>query len=259
MPVAGPNIVMVMVDDASAHMFADLPHIDEDIVLEGATIPNFLYEHPLCAPSRTTILRGQYEHNHGLNGNQWNGKSALWHFQDLGLEDSNLATWFKAAGYQTALVGKYMNGYGEDEELEHLYYTPPGWSFFFGVGHDAADPYNYRSWFDRDGVDGPLGGYVDYGSNPLTDYLTIAIKDKAIEFLDIALDPDDPDPAPFLLIVTPKAPHYPATPHQIYEDTYDTWVVPDGWVFRRGNRIGQGRLRPIPGSTQLHGHQQHPH
>ena len=57
MPEPRPNIVLVMVDDASAHMFVDLPHIRRDIVAEGATVSNYLLSQPLCAPSRATILR----------------------------------------------------------------------------------------------------------------------------------------------------------------------------------------------------------
>ena len=34
-------------------------------------------------------------------------------FRDQGLQDSTTATWLHDAGYRTALVGKYLNGYGK--------------------------------------------------------------------------------------------------------------------------------------------------
>ena len=42
------------------------------------------------------------------------------------------------AGYRTAHIGKYMNGYGSDRPA----IVPPGWTDWYG----AVDPTTYRMW-----------------------------------------------------------------------------------------------------------------
>ena len=51
----------------------------------------------LCCPSRTTILRGQYAHNTGVetNGGTNGGFEAAYRF---GVERSTVATWLHARG-----------------------------------------------------------------------------------------------------------------------------------------------------------------
>jgi N-acetylglucosamine-6-sulfatase len=39
-------------------------------------------------------------------------------------DSSTLATWLKSAGYHTALIGKYLNGYGANGSES---YVTPGW------------------------------------------------------------------------------------------------------------------------------------
>ena len=68
---------------------------------------------PLCCPSRASLLTGEYAHNHGVLGNT-PPEGGFEVFQELH-GSSNLATWLHDAGYWTALVGKYFNGYGEDD------------------------------------------------------------------------------------------------------------------------------------------------
>ncbi len=79
--------------------------------------------HSLCCPSRASILRGQYTHNHQVRTNT-RPDGGFEKFRSMGHEDSTVATWLESEGYQTALIGKYLNGYakGNDET-----YVPPGW------------------------------------------------------------------------------------------------------------------------------------
>src|SRR5690348_11176410 len=102
-----PNIVMIMVDDADRRMFEYIPRIKSAVADNGAVMSSFFLNHPLCAPCRATILRGQYEHNIGVAANE----DAYGDFVANGGEDTNLATWLQGAGYSTALIGKYINGY----------------------------------------------------------------------------------------------------------------------------------------------------
>ena len=86
----------------------------------GTTFRNSYVSYPLCCPSRATFLTGQYAHNHGVLTDQ--------RFGDL--DSSNtLAVWLKRAKYRTAMVGKYLNGYGVVDPRE----VPPGWKQWFAL------------------------------------------------------------------------------------------------------------------------------
>ena len=67
------------------------------------------------------MLTGQYAHNHQVLGN----KAPIGGFQKFQAEhgDSNLATWLQGGGYHTVHVGKYFNGYGDDDPA----FVPAGW------------------------------------------------------------------------------------------------------------------------------------
>ena len=65
----------------------------------------------LCAPSRTSFLTGQAAHNHGIKANSPLDQGGWEAFKDK--EDNALPVWLKAAGYKTALIGKYLNRYGQ--------------------------------------------------------------------------------------------------------------------------------------------------
>jgi len=80
---------------------------------------NAFVANALCCPSRATIMRGQYSHNTGVwtNGDANGGWQA---YRDNGLEQDNVATRLKTAGYRTALFGKYLNGYNSAS-------VPRGW------------------------------------------------------------------------------------------------------------------------------------
>ena len=67
--MAPPNIVMILVDDADRKLFSYIPRIKSAIADQGAVVSRFLLNHPLCAPSRASVLRGQYEHNTGVTDN----------------------------------------------------------------------------------------------------------------------------------------------------------------------------------------------
>src|SRR5918999_3628366 len=97
-----PNIVVVMTDDQSLETMRAMPQVRSLLGAGGVEFRSAFVNYPLCCPSRATLLTGQYAHNHSVvTGNG---------FSDL--DSSNtLAVWLQAAGYRTAHVGKYLNGY----------------------------------------------------------------------------------------------------------------------------------------------------
>lgn len=113
-----PNFVFILTDDQTADTLRYMPAVRENLEARGTTFENFVLTLPTCCPSRATYLRGQYAHNHGISGAAGANGPA---FADKGLNRSTVATWLDDAGYQTALFGKYLNGYRQSE------YVPPGW------------------------------------------------------------------------------------------------------------------------------------
>jgi arylsulfatase A-like enzyme len=79
----------------------------------------------LCCPSRATILRGQYSHNHNVLTNSA-PRGGEERFSELGLEDSTVATWLHSEGYHTMMFGKYLNHFEPP--------VPPGWDLWYSRG-----------------------------------------------------------------------------------------------------------------------------
>ena len=67
-------MILILTDDLDARLLdehlADYPNIRK-LASEGTTFENAFVTDPLCCPSRATILRGQYAHNHRIVGNWW--------------------------------------------------------------------------------------------------------------------------------------------------------------------------------------------
>ena len=61
-----PNIILIVLDDLDSTVVTQMPEFQHLVADRGATFANFFVTTPLCAPSRASILRGQYAHNHGM-------------------------------------------------------------------------------------------------------------------------------------------------------------------------------------------------
>ena len=185
-----PNIVLIVTDDMRATDFQALPLVKRLLADQGVTFPNFFVTTPLCCPSRSSILRGQYAHNHGVLGNS--GQTGGWGaFHQRGNDENTLASWLSASGYRTALIGKYLNGY--DHTRGHV---PPGWSRWF-----VSAELSYYNYTLNNG-----GNPDSHGTRP-SDYLSDVLMHEAARFIKTA----DED-RPLFLFLTPRAPHGPATP-----------------------------------------------
>jgi arylsulfatase A-like enzyme len=218
-PETPPNIVLILVDDADAKVLehAASSRIKNAILTEntGATATRYLNTHPLCSPSRASILRGMYPQNTGVDGND----NAYCNFKTNGGETSNIALWLQAAPtpYHTGMIGKYINGYSPSDDHKP---ANAGWDYWFGVGHQAYDSYDYHAWDDYKSGG---AGIVHYGSveDDPANYLTDVLKTKAVEFLD-----HQSSAVPFFLMITPMAPHSPSIPSETYSGMYGTEAYP---------------------------------
>lgn len=164
-----------------------MPNVRRLLVRHGVTFTNFFVTTSECCPSRASILSGQYSRHTGVYENF--GPRSFPAFRDR----STLATWLSAAGYSTALIGKYLNSY---PVLGH-HRIPPGWSEWDAI--DSAPENRYHNFKLNEN-----GRLVRYRGRP-DDYSTTVLTDKALRFIDSA-------PRPFFLYLAPVAPHLPAIP-----------------------------------------------
>jgi arylsulfatase A-like enzyme len=128
-----PNIVVLMLDDMRAD---DLngPWMRETRRLlgaQGVRFVNTFVPLPLCCPARSSFLTGQYPHNHGV----WE-HVAPWGYPAFD-DAETLPVWLQRAGYNTAFLGKYLNGYQgqhpDSGDVSDSYYVPPGWTDWKGA------------------------------------------------------------------------------------------------------------------------------
>lgn len=218
-PDGRPNIVLILTDDMRVADLPYLPSVQKLLVEQGVTLTNFAAAAPGCGPARASIFRGQYPHSHGvLRGAGDNG--GLDRFRGLGSEDSTVATWLQDAGYRTALVGKYLNGYGSTEELLAI---PPGWDDWYGVSNEGYSRFTINE----------QGTEVRYTSReikskrkPKSDgeqHLTDVLAEKAVQVIaDVA-----PAEQPFFMQISPRAPHGPVEPASWYLDAFPDVALPD--------------------------------
>lgn len=196
-----PNIVFILTDDLDARSVACMPNVQRLLAEQGATFTNFFITTPLCCPSRSSILRGQYAHNHGVLSNS-GPEGGFPTFYRLGDERSTVATWLDDSGYRTGLIGKYLNRYPKSATPNHV---PPGWddwhAFVASTGDDETGSYYTGYTMNENGT------LVSYGHDP-EDYSTDVLRDKARSFIEDSAAADQP----FFLYLAPYAPHGPSTP-----------------------------------------------
>ncbi len=209
-----PNILFVLTDDQrwdttdathSGTAAAIMPRTRAELADQGVDFTQAFLTTPLCCPSRSSILSGQYAHRHGVYKNNGTNGGAD-DFDDT----STLATWLQGAGYRTSLMGKYLNGYSALWQSGDSPYVPPGWTEWRGMKNVAF--FNYTI-VEPDG----LGGYVEnfYG-NTEADYSTDVLREKAKAFIGSAVAAGDP----FFLYLAFKAPHLPQIPAPRHEGLF---------------------------------------
>lgn len=205
---AQPNIVLILSDDMRVDDLAHMPAVQDLLVEQGAVFSNFAATSPGCAPARASILRGQYPHNHGILRGQGDiGGVDL--FQSLGNEESTIATWLQAAGYRTALIGKYINGYGSSPELT---YIPPGWDVWLGISTEGYSRFSINQ----------QGKEVKYKSKDDDLHSTDVLAKLANEVIAATA----PTGQPFFLHISPRAPHGPAEPATRHLNAFPDATLP---------------------------------
>ena len=65
-----PNIVFIVTDNQDVDSVKYMSKVESLLAERGTTFENAFVTDPLCCPARATILRGQYAHNHLIEGNE---------------------------------------------------------------------------------------------------------------------------------------------------------------------------------------------
>lgn len=185
-----PNIVMILTDDHASHAVSAYgsvvnrtPRIDEIAEL-GVRFDNCFATNALCSPSRASILTGTYSHV--------NGVSTL--VTPIDAAQPTFVSQLKAAGYRTAIVGKWHMGDGPGHNPQGFDY----WDVLIEQG-EYFDP----SFLSEDGL------------RTVPGYATDLITDMALSWAG-SLDGDDP----YCLLIYHKAPHRPWEPDDKHAGMY---------------------------------------
>jgi N-acetylglucosamine-6-sulfatase len=202
---AKPNFVFILADDMRKDDLKYMPKTRSLLEAQGMRFEKAFVSNSSCCPNRAAIMRGQYPHNTGV----WRPVSAPdggWEgYQTNGNEQDNIATRLDAAGYRTALIGKYFNGYANTT------YVPPGWDHWF-----ATFGFEY---FDYDVND---NGTIRHFGASSSDYHTDVLSSQTQSFIGTSVAGGEP----FFAYVAPIAPHTPTTPAPRDLRTYDGVKAP---------------------------------
>ena len=167
---AKPNIVVLLTDDQESRSMRVMKRAAKLLKRKGVTMKRFYDNFPLCCPSRSTILTGQYAHNHNvLSNSPPDGGYGV--FNEL--HGSNyLPIWLQEAGYQTSYIGKYLNGYAEPDEYGTVPSdVPRGWDNWHVLAPSRAQYFNYTL-----NNNGSLRQYTDREEDYSTDVFTSKAK-----------------------------------------------------------------------------------
>ena len=203
------------------------PNLDK-LATEGIRLREF-YNNAICAPTRSSLLTGQYQHKAGVGYFDVNlGLPAYQGY--LNKESLTLGEVFRSGGYSTLLSGKWHVG----SEDKSQWPNQRGFDKFYGILKGAAN------YFDTKPL--PFGktpypvalikNNVQQYPKDDSYYFTDEIGNNAVQFLE----EQNKENKPFFLYLAFTAPHWPlqAKPEDIakYRGKFD-----EGWDALREKRI----------------------
>ena len=217
-----PNIVYIMTDDHTSQMMScygnspvATPNLDR-IAQEGVMFTQSFVANSLSGPSRACMLTGKHSHKNGFTNNEH------------GVFDGSQQTMpklLRAAGYQTALIGKW-----------HLVSTPTGFDHY-DILVGQGEYYN-PTFIHDDGSQSVEKGYC-------TDIIT----DKSIQWME-QRDKDKP----FILFVHHKACHRDWLPPMQYLRAYESQsfpLPPNFWDNYEGREAAAAQEMRISSSHDM--------
>jgi N-acetylglucosamine-6-sulfatase len=184
------NIIFVLIDDQRydalgfMHPFLKTPNMDS-LAKNGVFLKNAFVTTSLCSPSRASILTGVYAHEHRVVDNN----------NPIPPETVFFSQYLKAAGYETAFMGKWHMGNQETPQ--------PGWDRWICL-HGQGSYWPDKFGLDIDGKEVPQKGYI---TDELTDYALDWLKARKGD-------------KPFMLYLSHKAVHADFIPADRHKGVY---------------------------------------
>ena len=188
-----PNVIYIMTDD---HAYQALSCYDSDLIEtpnldriaeEGMRFVQSFVTNSISAPSRATLLTGQYSHKNGVIDNMKTFDGSQLTFPKL----------LQEAGYQTAMIGKW-----------HLKSAPTGFDYW-KVLPGQGDYYN--------------PDFIEMGEQVRdTGYVTDIITDEVIQWIE-----NTDKAKPFCVLYHHKAPHRAWWPGPDHLNTFDETTFPE--------------------------------
>jgi len=171
-----PNVLIFFIDDMgvtdlgiNGSSFYETPHID-DLARSGVNFKNSYSAHPVCSPTRAALMSGKAPQRLGIT--QWLSRKDK---HGLPLEEVTIAEAFKEAGYRTGYIGKWHLGKSDKFQPENQ-----GFDYTMAVNR-AGQPASFFFPFKKGKALTNVPDLTDYKDN---DYLTDALTDKSIEFIN---------------------------------------------------------------------------
>lgn len=137
-----PNVILIYTDDqgtidVNCYGAKDLttPHMDR-LAKQGVKFSQFYSAAPVCSPSRAAVITGRYPQRAQIPGNVSSHKGHA----GMPAHQITMAETFKAAGYNTAHIGKWHLGYDEAT-------MPNNQGFDYSFGHMGGCIDNYSHFF----------------------------------------------------------------------------------------------------------------
>ncbi|WP_345334931.1 sulfatase-like hydrolase/transferase [Ferrimonas pelagia] len=200
-----PNVVIIVADDLG---FADVgykgspietPALDS-LAAEGIELSKF-YSTPICSPTRAALMTGRDPMRLGVAY----GVILPWDSGGVHTDEHFMPQSFQAAGYQTAMMGKWHLGHSQ----QAMHPNSRGFDEFYGHLHTEVGFYPPFSNlggkdFQRNGVSINDEGYATYlAADAASQWIEDRDKDK-----------------PFFLYMPFLAPHTPLVPPVEIADKY---------------------------------------
>lgn len=249
MPEQQPNILLIQCDQLAAsalpcygNTVAKTPHLDS-LTDEGVVFTNAYCNSPLCAPSRFSMLSGQFPSRIGAYDNG----------AEFPADIPTFAHYLRTNGYRTVLCGKMhfvgadqLHGF-EERLTTDIYPADHGWT------PDWTRPEHRFDWWYHN-MDSVLEAGPNERANQIDFDDEVGFKAER-QIFDLARGKDG---RPFCMVVSFTDPHDPYVCPQKYWDRYDHDAIdmpsvghipyeqcdPHSKRLRQACKMGQGEMSP---------------